>query len=163
MSRHGYTEDEPWDVADMLRQAGWRQAVRNAIKGKRGQAFLRELRDALEAMPVHELAAQSFTRGGEVCALGSVMLKRGLDASAIEMVEDDDESEPVYEEAAAMLKIAPCMAAQIMYAALGHGVALIQKRYCKKAVENRRRGQFRICTLLIDVTAARPKSAECPC
>lgn len=116
MSRHGYTEDEPWDVADMLRQAGWRQAVRNAIKGKRGQAFLRELRDALEAMPVHELAAQSFTRGGEVCALGSVMLKRGLDASAIEMVEDDDESEPVYEEAAAMLKIAPCMAAQIMYA-----------------------------------------------
>jgi hypothetical protein len=47
MSRSGYSDDHSeWDLIR------WRGAVASAIRGKRGQAFLRELLVALDAMPV---------------------------------------------------------------------------------------------------------------
>ncbi len=77
MSRSGYSEDG--EYLDL-----WRSNVDRTIAGKRGQSFLRELVAALEAMPekrliAHELRAET----GEVCALGAVGLKRGMDMSRL--------------------------------------------------------------------------------
>jgi hypothetical protein len=84
MSRSGYSED--------CENLGlWRGAVDRAIRGKRGQAFLREMAAALDAMPVKELVADEVVRDNEhVCALGSVALARGMDVSSLDI--DNGES-----------------------------------------------------------------------
>lgn len=81
MSRSGYSED-----CDNL--GLYRQAVDRAISGKRGQAFLREMAEALDAMPVKELAADVLVQNStQVCALGAVALARHLDVSHLD-IED---------------------------------------------------------------------------
>lgn len=85
MSRCGYSED--CDGAELNL---WRGAVESAIRGKRGQAFLKELLEALDALPEKKLIADELiTPTGEVCAIGSVMAKRGISAKGIS-VEDAD-------------------------------------------------------------------------
>ena len=70
---------------ELIRQAG---ALAQAIRGKHGQAFLRELLAALEALPVKELIdAQLYDAAGNVCALGAVVKSRGLDLPADEFPE----------------------------------------------------------------------------
>jgi hypothetical protein len=81
MSRSGYTDDCDDDVLALGR---WRAQVASAIRGKRGQAFLRELLDALDAMPVKRLIADDLIKDGEVCALGSVGVKRGIDMTPLD-------------------------------------------------------------------------------
>jgi hypothetical protein len=82
MSRSGYILDS-WD--DDGATACWVGAVRSAIRGRRGQAFLRELIAALDAMPVKALIADDLvTESGECCAIGAVALARGQDVSEIE-------------------------------------------------------------------------------
>lgn len=55
----------------------YRGRVASAIRGKRGQSLLIELRDALDALPVKRLIAGEFaTESGEVCSLGAVGMKR---------------------------------------------------------------------------------------
>lgn len=78
MSRSGYVDGCDMDHWDFIR---WRGAVKAAIRGKRGQALLREMETALLAMPIKELCAKDFANAetGQVCALGSVALKRKLD------------------------------------------------------------------------------------
>jgi hypothetical protein len=114
MSRHGYVE---FDGDDPLMEGRWRGAVRSALRGKRGQAFFRELIEALDAMPVKALAPHSFTRGGEVCALGSVALKRGVDVSEYEPADDSDEYVDLVDADALsrVFGIAPVMVREIMY------------------------------------------------
>lgn len=46
MSRSGYSDD----CDDPLQEGRWRAAVNSAIRGKRGQAFLREALAALVAV-----------------------------------------------------------------------------------------------------------------
>lgn len=74
MSRSGYSDDyNEWAVIR------WRGAVASAIRGKRGQTFLREMIVALDAMPNKRLIADELiSESGEVCALGSVGKKRGF-------------------------------------------------------------------------------------
>lgn len=60
----------------------WDSVHKRAREGKRGQAFLKELEVALLALPEKKLAYGAFCRDGEVCALGSVALKREMDAGA---------------------------------------------------------------------------------
>ena len=79
MSRSGYTDDG--DHWDMIR---WRGAVTAAIKGRRGQAFLRELAAALDALPEKKLIADDLEREGQVCALGAIGRERGLPLSEID-------------------------------------------------------------------------------
>lgn len=114
MSRHGYVE---FDGDDALAEGRWRGAVRSALRGKRGQAFFRELIESLDAMPEKALAPHSFTRGGEVCALGSVALKRGIDVSDFEPGEgeDDWDDEIDHDALAKIFGIAPVMVREIMY------------------------------------------------
>lgn len=101
MSRSGYSED--------CENLGlWRGAVDRAIKGKRGQAFLREMAAALDAMPVKELVADDVVRDSEhVCAMGAVIVARRLDVSTVDIYYADD--------TAGMLGIAGALAKEIAY------------------------------------------------
>lgn len=66
MSRSGYSDD-----CENVQL--YRAAVDAATFGKRGQAFLKRLRDALDAMPAKRLITEDFSdRDGNVCALGAI-------------------------------------------------------------------------------------------
>ncbi len=74
MSRSGYSDDGD-DTWALVR---WRGAVASAFRGARGQAFLREMAAALDAMPVKELIAHEIvTKDGACCAMGAVAKARG--------------------------------------------------------------------------------------
>lgn len=104
MSRSGYVDD----FDDPLAHGRWRQAVSRAITGKRGQAMLRDLITALDAMPEKELAADSLvTADGEYCTLGVLGKARGLDLTKL----DPEDSEQVAEA----FGIARAMACEIVY------------------------------------------------
>jgi len=79
MSRANYSDD--LDQWTLIR---WRGAVASAIRGKRGQAFLREMLAALDALPERRLIAHDLKNGDSVCAIGSVGLMRGLDMTNID-------------------------------------------------------------------------------
>jgi hypothetical protein len=74
MSRIGDCDDyyEEYPNQQYLQQ----QAAVNAIRGKRGQKLLRELEQALLALPEKRLIAGSFCDGKEVCAGGALALYR---------------------------------------------------------------------------------------
>lgn len=80
MSRAGYTDD----CDDQWRQIMWRGTVASAIRGKRGQAFLREMIEALDAMPEKRLVPNELVQAGEFCAIGSVGAKRGVEMEALD-------------------------------------------------------------------------------
>jgi hypothetical protein len=86
MSRSGYTDD----VEDQGALNCYRANVDRALSGKRGQAFLREMAAALDAMPVKELVADEVVRDSEhVCAMGAVALARKLDVSNLDPEDPD--------------------------------------------------------------------------
>ena len=104
MSRSGYIDDcdEEW------RFALYRGRVVRAFKGKRGQAFLKEMLAALDALPEKKLIADDLeTEDGAVCAIGAVGKARG-----ITMTEWDPEDA---ERVAAAFGIAVSMAREIVY------------------------------------------------
>jgi hypothetical protein len=84
MSRSGYSDDlDQWDLTQ------WRGQVASAIRGARGQAFLRELLVALDAMPEKRLIAHELVGedGDAVCALGCIGAHRNLE---IEKLDTED-------------------------------------------------------------------------
>lgn len=101
MSRSGYTDDPDGFI--------WlyRRAVENAIGGKRGQEFLRDLIAALDALPNKRLIADYLESDGEVCAIGAVGVLRGVNMSGV----DPSDSHQV----AKLFGIASCMAAEIVF------------------------------------------------
>jgi len=103
MGRSGYAE------ADDCENVGlWRAAVARAINGKRGQAFLREMADALDAMPVKELVADEVVRDdGHVCAIGAVAVARKLSVVGLDVYDQD--------EVARTFGIARALAAEIAF------------------------------------------------
>ena len=84
MSRSGYTDDCELDQKYL---AMYRGAVMSAIRGKRGQALLREMREAMDAMPDKRLVREELVCADGVCALGTVAIKRGMDVSQIDPEE----------------------------------------------------------------------------
>ena len=102
MSRSNYSEE--CDGWDLIR---WRGAVESAIRGERGQAFLREMLVALDAMPDKRLIADELIHDGEVCAIGSVGRARGL------AMEGLDPECP--EKVAEAFGIAPALVREITY------------------------------------------------
>lgn len=77
MSRSGYSDDN--EGVNL-----WRGAVNSAIHGKRGQALLRDLLTALDAMPEKRLVAGKLEADGEFCALGVVGQARGMNLAIID-------------------------------------------------------------------------------
>ena len=107
MSRSGYT----YDNEDPLAQGRWRQAVRRSLEGKRGQALLLELVEALDAMEDKRLYPGSFaTPEGEFCTLGVLGAKRG---TKMDDLGDDYDCDTA--TVGQRFGIAPAMAAEIMY------------------------------------------------
>lgn len=83
MSRSDYSED--CDGWALIR---WRGAVNSAIKGRRGQALLTDMANALDAMPVKRLISDELiSKEGEVCALGAVARHRAL---KVEKIDPED-------------------------------------------------------------------------
>ena len=110
MSRSGYIDD----IDDPLQLGRWRGAVRSAMYGRRGQAFLKEMLGAMDALPAKRLITKELEidsgmpfHRGDVCALGSVGKARGLDMSKLDPFEQ--------EGVAAQFGIAHAMACEIMY------------------------------------------------
>lgn len=92
MSRHGYVDDGDDDLA----MGRWMGAVRSAIRGSRGQAFLRELIEALDAMPEKALVSSVLiSESGEVCAMGCVLARRRTDVKDIDPEDYEDVSDVV--------------------------------------------------------------------
>jgi hypothetical protein len=104
MSRSGYIDDwEDYQRLNLYRGNVWRATV-----GKRGQALLREMAAALDAMPVRELVAGEIVRDeGHVCALGAVALARGLDVSQLDPTDGD--------EVGKTFGVASCLVREIAY------------------------------------------------
>lgn len=102
MSRSGYSDS--CDGWDLIR---WRGAVSSAIRGKRGQAFLREMLEALDALPEKKLIESALVTPDGCCALGTVALKRGIDVSGVDVYDR--------EVVAQKFGIAEAMAAEIMH------------------------------------------------
>lgn len=103
MSRSGYSDD--CDGWALIR---WRGAVASAIRGKRGQSFLQEMLTALDALPAKRLVTEDLvTQDGEVCAIGSVMVRRGIDATKIDPYDR--------EKVAHVMGISDALGAEIMY------------------------------------------------
>lgn len=102
MSRSGYSYDlEPWALIR------WRGQVASAVRGRRGQRLLRDLRDALEAMPQKRLIANLLEAEGDVCALGALGRVRGIDMSEL----DPDDRDSVAE----VFDVASPLAAEVVY------------------------------------------------
>ena len=105
MSRSGYTDDCDGPESNL-----WRGAVKSAIRGKRGQAMLRELVVALDALPEKRLAPDSLVNeDGEYCALGALGRLRGMTMEP----QDPDDVDP--SDVARMFGIAKSLAAEVMY------------------------------------------------
>ncbi len=108
MSRSGYTDD----CDDNLAAGRWRAAVKSATQGKRGQALLRELLAALDAMPDKRLYSGSFTQAdGAFCTLGVLGAQRGTKMDDLGDDEDGCDTHLVGQR----FGIAPAMAAEIMH------------------------------------------------
>ncbi|QRF55782.1 hypothetical protein [Variovorax paradoxus] len=106
MSRSGYIDDG--DCDDVLAMGRWQGQIASAIRGTRGQAALRELAAAMDAMPAKVLAAESLvTADGELCTLGVLGQARGLDMAPI---DPDD-----WDAVAKAFNLAPAMVREIVY------------------------------------------------
>lgn len=108
MSRSGYSDD----IDDNWRHIMWRGAVESSIRGKRGQALLQELVEALDAMSDKRLYPGSFaTANGEYCTLGVLGAKRGTKMD--DLGSGDDGCNP--HKVGQRFGIATALAAEIMY------------------------------------------------
>lgn len=103
MSRSGYVDDLGYTELNL-----YRGRVARAMKGKRGQRFLRELGAAMDAMPVKELIADKLIDvNGKCCAIGVVCKSRNIDVSKV------DYEDPI--SVARAVGISQSMAAEIEY------------------------------------------------
>ena len=104
MSRSGYSED--FDEYGSLNL--YRAIVERSIAGKRGQIFLKELANAMDAMPIKRLiTGDLINSSNECCAIGVVCKYRKIDVSDIDCEDPEDVGEAV--------GISRSMAAEIEY------------------------------------------------
>ena len=143
MSRAGYSED--CDGWALIR---WRGQVASAIRGARGQAFLHELIAALDAMPDRQLVAEVLEEKGNVCAIGSVGILRGIDMTKLDPEDPDG--------IAAAFGIAPQMVREIEFmndeAAWREEPAERWRRMRAWAVEHLRAGPPERAAAVVEVT-----------
>lgn len=80
MTRSGYGPCDE-DEADE-----WHRRLKDTIASPEGQAFLRELADALDALPEKVLIdGVLIDEEGNCCAIGAVCKARGIDVGAIDI------------------------------------------------------------------------------
>ncbi len=117
MSRHGFTDDGDYDEGAELAFGRWRAQVSSALRGKRGQQFLRDLVAGLDALPEKRLITNSLeTAGGEVCALGAVRRFRNIELPKVgPEIEDDDWEDSDWATLGNAFDIAEQLAREVMY------------------------------------------------
>jgi len=104
MSRHGYNED----CDGLWAMIRWQGAVASAIRGRRGQALLRRMAEALDAMPDKRLIAGDVVReDGSCCALGAIAKREGINVGHLDP-EDAD-------KVAITFNVAPALAREVTY------------------------------------------------
>lgn len=103
VSRSNYSDD----IHDYWQWICWRGAVNSAIKGRRGQAFLKEMLQALDSLPEHKLIAGELEADGAVCAIGAVGKARAIDMTGL----DPEDTEAVV----GVFGIADSLAREIVY------------------------------------------------
>jgi hypothetical protein len=111
MSRSGYSDDcdDQWSLIR------WRGAVASSIRGKNGQAFLRELLAARDAMPEKRLIPHSFGEAGSYCTLGVVGASRGAEMPVLPGDPYDVDPDDVRKQVTQALGIPDALAAEIMF------------------------------------------------
>lgn len=125
MSRAGYSDDYE-ESDDPTWTEAWEKIRKEAIYGERGQKFLRDLRDSLDAMPVKRLITGELKdTDGEVCALGCIGVRRGVDMAPLLKPADCDQEDwdsdwendaaDRAEDLGKMFDIDPVMAQEVMY------------------------------------------------
>jgi len=124
MSRSGYS-----DCLDNWAMIKWRGQVASAIRGKRGQAFLKELLAALDAMPEKRLVSGEFEADGEVCTLGSVARVRGMALPKF----DPDDTEGIGE----LFGIANQLVKEIMYENDEYSAWVVEAQRADRSAEGR--------------------------
>jgi hypothetical protein len=87
MGRSGYSDDGEFE-------SNWHEIMaagqlRAAIRGKRGQKFLGDLVEALDALPEKRLIAEELKSSEGVCALGCVGVSRGLNLEGLDSRQHD--------------------------------------------------------------------------
>lgn len=107
MNRSGFSDE----CDDPLAEGRWTAAVNSSLRGKRGQAFLRELLAALDAMPDKRLIANSAAKDGCMCTLAVVAAQRGHDLQKL----DSDMAMWEWGRIAEQLGISQAMAREVMY------------------------------------------------
>lgn len=111
MGRHGYTDDND----DVLQLGRWRGMVASAIRGKRGQALLKDLAAALDAMPEKRLVKGTLqTKDGDCCAIGVACRAKGKDYTAFDG-DDEYELRELNSDVAADLNVSECLVQEIEY------------------------------------------------
>ena len=121
MGRAGYVDDYDEDNSGHL----YRGRVASALRGRRGQAFLKDLLAQLDAMPEKRLFTSQLEQNGEVCTLGVMTRARKIDTSDKSRwgfseigeygSDDPDQDEWVIDNLVAELDIAEPMVREIMY------------------------------------------------
>jgi hypothetical protein len=81
--------------------------VDRTIAGRKGQAFLRDLLQALDEMPEKRLIVDALESSGEVCAIGALGRSRGV------KMDDLDPHEP--EAVAKSFGISTMLAQEVVY------------------------------------------------
>lgn len=104
MGRSGYCEDYDGEVNPEL----YRHAIERAIKGQRGQHFLKTLAIEMDAMSEKKLiAGELVDEDGQCCTMGVVLKAKGIDPSPVDYGDR--------EHVARLINIAPSLAAEIAY------------------------------------------------
>lgn len=107
MSRSSYNDDGFESKEDQWAYICYRGAVKSAIRGKKGQAFIKEAIDALDKLESKELTSNELECEGQYCTLGAVGKSRGADMSNI-----DPEH---YKQTADFFQIPDSLAREIMF------------------------------------------------
>lgn len=81
MSRSGYVDDIYGPEMYL-----YRGVVASAMRGKRGQKFLKELVAAMDSMPEKKLIAHDLiNEQGEVCAIGAFCKAKNIDVKSVDV------------------------------------------------------------------------------
>lgn len=126
MSRHGYGDCDDASNWDHIK---WRGQVASAMRGKKGQAFLREMLKALDALPRPRLVAGVLQEGewgeeedtivpvkdGDVCAFGAVGRSRNIEMPAHRDAEDAEDDDLSHEVVQRLFGTPEAMSCEIMY------------------------------------------------
>lgn len=72
-----------------IRYELWYANVRRTMQSARGQDFLHELLQALDAQPRKRLVMGAMQRDGDACALGAIGVRRGIEWKRLDIRDYD--------------------------------------------------------------------------